>query len=143
MQKISIIYWSGTGNTEIMAESIAEGAKSEGAEVKVLNVDEATLEDVFDADIAVLGCPSMGAENLEEGEMEPFMESLEDGGLKGKKIVLFGSYDWGDGQWMKDWEDRVTDCGGNIIETSLIINLTPEDDEIENCKELGRKIAKA
>lgn len=143
MKKISIIYWSGTGNTEIMAESIAKGAKVEGAEVKLLNVGEATLEDVFNRDVIALGCPSMGAENLEEEEMEPFIESLEKEGLKDKAIALFGSYDWGDGEWMKDWEDRMRKCGANIIESSLIINLTPEEDEIETCKALGRRIAKA
>lgn len=143
MKKISIIYWSGTGNTEIMAESIAKGAKVEGAEVKLLNVGEATLEDVFNRDVIALGCPSMGAENLEEEEMEHFIESLEKEGLKDKAIALFGSYDWGDGEWMKDWEDRMRKCGANIIESSLIINLTPEEDEIETCKALGRRIAKA
>ncbi|NLM04791.1 MAG: flavodoxin, partial [Clostridiales bacterium] len=98
MAKVSIIYWSGTGNTEIMAENIAEGAKSAGVEVELLNVSEASIDNVINADVVALGCSAAGAEELDYDEMEPFVESLEEKGLSGKKMVLFGSYDWGDGE---------------------------------------------
>lgn len=141
MKKIAVIYWSGTGNTEMMAEAIAEGAKAEGAEVKLLNVSDAKPEDVFNADAVALGCPSMGAEVLEEGEMEPFVTSLERPELKDKAIALFGSYDWGDGEWMRDWEARMKQQGSNLVAPGLIVNLTPGDAELSECKELGKKLA--
>ena len=107
--KINIIFWSGTGNTEAMAEAIYNGSnKSENS--KLLTVDKATIDDVKEADVLFLGCPSMGVEELEESEMEPFMESISKD-ISGKKIVLFGSYGWGDGEWMQNWEQRIKDCG--------------------------------
>ena len=143
MGKVSIIYWSGTGNTEIMAENIAEGAKSEGVEVELLNVSEASIDNVINADVVALGCSAAGAEELDYDEMEPFVESLEEKGVSGKKMVLFGSYDWGDGEWMRNWEERMEASGANLIETSLMVTNEPEGDEIDQCKELGMKIAKA
>lgn len=104
MSKMSVIYWSQTGNTEAMARAVAEGAQAAGAEVKVLEVSQASGSDVQDCDLLALGCPAMGAEVLEESEFEPFFESIE-GSLSGKKVALFGSYGWGDGQWMRDWWD--------------------------------------
>ena len=143
MGKVSIIYWSGTGNTEIMAENIAEGAKSEGVEVELLNVSEASIDNVINADVVALGCSAAGAEELDYDEMEPFVESLEEKGVSGKKMVLFGSYDWGDGEWMRNWEERMEASGANLIEASLMVTNEPEGDEIDQCKELGMKIAKA
>ena len=143
MAKVSIIYWSGTGNTEIMAENIAEGAKSEGVEVELLNVSEASIDNVINADVVALGCSAAGAEELDYDEMEPFVESLEEKGVSGKKMVLFGSYDWGDGEWMRNWEERMEASGANLIEASLMVTNEPEGDEIDQCKELGMKIAKA
>lgn len=142
MKKLSVIYWSGTGNTEAMANAVAEGAKIDNVEVKLLHVGEASVEDVKNADAIALGCPSMGAEVLEEGEMEPFVEAIE-GEVSGKKIVLFGSYGWGDGEWMRNWQERMEDAGANVIEDGLIINETPDDSGLEECKELGKKIAEA
>ena len=139
MKKVTIVFWSGTGNTEAMAEGIAEGVKEKGLEVKLLSVDKATTEDVKEADAIALGCPSMGAEVLEESEMEPFVESLSDV-VAGKNLVLFGSYDWGDGEWMKDWEARMKGYGANLVEEGLIINLTPDEDGINDCKKLGEKL---
>ncbi|SNS18954.1 flavodoxin, short chain [Anaerovirgula multivorans] len=141
MKKVTIIYWSGTGNTEMMAQAIAEGAKGEGAEVKLLNVSDAKPEDVFNANAVALGCPSMGAEILEEEEMEPFVTSLKSSELTDKSVALFGSYDWGDGEWMRDWEERMKQYGANLVESGLIVNLTPGDDELGDCKELGKKLA--
>lgn len=142
MKKVSVIYWSGTGNTEAMAKAVAEGAKAEGAEVKLLSVDEASSEDVTSADAIALGCPSMGAEVLEESEMEPFVESLQ-GKVTGKATALFGSYDWGSGEWMKDWEERMDSYGSKVVGEGLIVNLTPGDDDLEKCRQLGSELVKS
>lgn len=141
MKKVAIIYWSGTGNTEMMAEAIADGAKMNGAEVALLNVRDAKPEDVFNADAVALGCPSMGAEVLETEEMEPFVASIEGPELTDKPMALFGSYDWGDGEWMRDWEDRMKQYGASLIEQGLIVNMDPGDDELASCRELGKKLA--
>ena len=140
MKKISIIYWSGTGNTEMMAKAIAEGAAGDGIEVVLKNVYGAKQEDVFSADVVVLGCPSMGDEVLEEGDMEPFVDSLEDERLKGKPVALFGSYDWGDGQWMRDWEERMKRYGAKLLREGLIAQNTPGEEELNQCRELGAYI---
>ena len=103
MGNVSIVYWSGTGNTEAMAAAMAEGAKDAGAEVELLTVDKAEAAAISEAKAFALGCPAMGAEELEEGEMEPFMAEL-DSQIAGKTIALFGSYGWGGGEWMRDWE---------------------------------------
>lgn len=110
MSKINVIYWSGTGNTEMMAKAIAEGAKEAGNEVNVIQVGEATFDDANNCDVLVLGCSSMGDEVLEEGEMEPYMESI-DSKIGGKKVALFGAYGWGDGRWMREWQERVEEDG--------------------------------
>ena len=138
--KVSIVYWSGTGNTEAMAEAALEGAKNAGAEVQLLPVAAAD-ESVLQSDILLLGCPAMGNEELEESEFEPFFSSIE-GKLAGKKVGLFGSYDWGDGEWMRTWQERVVSAGGNIIEDGLICNNAPDDDALAACKALGEKAAK-
>lgn len=135
--KINIIFWSGTGNTESMAQAIFEGSKNNGNS-KLVTVDKATLDDIKEADILFLGCPSMGVEELEEGEMEPFMESISDD-ISGKKFVLFGSYGWGDGEWMQNWEQRIKNCGGLIIEESIICNESPEEDILKQLTALGEK----
>lgn len=140
MKKVAIIYWSGTGNTEAMANAMAQGAEAAGAEVKTLVVGDASIEDVKSADAVALGCPSMGAEVLEEEEMEPFVESLA-GEVGGKTMILFGSYGWGNGEWMDDWKPRMEDYGAQVIDT-LILNETPDDEGLESCKELGQKLAK-
>jgi flavodoxin short chain len=139
MNKVSIIYWSGSGNTELMANAIAEGVKNEGAEVSLFKVADVPA-DFINSDIIVLGCPSMGAESLEENEMEPFMLSMEKN-ISSKKMALFGSYDWGDGQWMRDWQQRIKNAGAVLISDGLIIKLTPDADGLEKCKEYGKKIA--
>ena len=136
MSKINIIYWSGTGNTEAMANHIYNACNKENS--KILSVDKATVKDAEEADVLFLGCAAMGDEVLEESEMEPFMESIE-GSIKGKKIALFGSYGWGDGQWMRDWEERITKCGGGLVEDSIISNGEPTDEEIEKLSNLGSK----
>ncbi|RXI22714.1 MAG: flavodoxin [Candidatus Amulumruptor caecigallinarius] len=124
--KVSIVYWSGTGNTEAMANAVAEGAKNTGAEVELLPVSAASA-DVIGSDALLFGCPAMGSEELEESEFEPFFSSVE-GSLSGKKVGLFGSYDWGDGEWMRTWQQRVVAAGGVMIEDGLICNNAPDDE---------------
>ena len=137
MSKMSVIYWSQTGNTEAMARAVAEGALAAGAEEKVLEVSQASGSDVQDCDLLALGCPAMGAEVLEESEFEPFFESIE-GSLSGKKVALFGSYGWGDGQWMRDWWDRAGKDGAKLYgDEGLIINETPDDAGLEQCRSFG------
>ena len=109
MEKIYVIYWSMSGNTQAMAEAIAKGINDSGKEAVVQYVSEASVSELQDAKVFALGCPAMGAEVLEEGEMEPFVSEVE-GIAAGKKIALFGSYGWGDGQWMRDWEERMSGC---------------------------------
>ena len=164
MSKVGIIYWSSTGNTEAMANEVAEGAKAAGAEVDVLTASEfgADKMDAYDAvafgcpamevadadvdkalsfDVLALGCPAMGDEELEDGEFEPFFSDLE-GKLSGKKVALFGSYDWGDGEWMRTWCGRAKDAGAELVDDEgLIVNNTPDDEGLAACRELGGKLA--
>lgn len=142
MQEVVVIYWSGTGNTEMMGEAIVEGAKDQNI-VRLINVDVATIDDVSNADAVALGCPSMGAEVLEEETMEPFIESLQKVDFSNKALALFGSYDWGDGQWMFDWEERMENYGAKLVDQGLIIHLTPDQEGLEKCRELGRKLIAA
>lgn len=141
MKKISVIYWSGSGNTEEMANLIVKGAKEEGAEVTLLQVSDAKIEDVLNADVVALGSPAMGSENIEEGEMEPFIESIS-GQVSGKTIALFGSYGWGSGEWMENWVSRMEEHGANLVDTGLIVNEFPEGSEGDKCVEYGKKLSK-
>lgn len=140
MSKVNIIYWTGTGNTESMANLIAEGAKEKGADVNLINVSSAGEADVKDADVVALGSPAMGAEVIEESEMEPFVESIS-GAVSGKKIALFGSYGWGDGEWMRGWVERMEGYGANLVNDGLIVNEAPEGESEEECKNLGKELA--
>ena len=138
--KTVIIYWTGSGNTGKMAELIAEGLKSKGAMVESFLVSTANLEMVADADLVLLGSPSMGMEVVEEFEMEPFVASLE-GKIQGKKMALFGSYGWGDGQWIRDWEERMKGYGAKIELESLGIQGEPTGSDAENCIAFGVALA--
>ena len=141
MDKIYVVYWSQTGNTQAMAEAIAKGINDSGKEAVVQYVSEASVSELQDAKVFALGCPAMGAEVLEEGEMEPFVSEVE-GIAAGKKIALFGSYGWGDGQWVRDWEERMSGCGAAIINgAGLICHETPDDAMISECENLGKQIA--
>jgi len=133
--KIAVIYWSGTGNTEAMANAVAQGA---GAELYSVSEFKG---DVAEYDRLAFGCPAMGAENLEEGEFEPFFADIE-GKLSGKKVALFGSYGWGDGEWMREWSERVKGDGADLVNgEGLIANEAPDDDALAECKALGAKLA--
>ena len=137
---MKIVYYSGTGNTEKMANLIAKGIVSGGKDAEVVNVSAAGL-DIFDnEDVVILGCPAMGDEVLEEGEFEPFIEGISSK-ISGKKVALFGSYGWGDGQWMRDGQERMESLGCTLIDDGLIINYEPEDESPE-CINFGLKIAK-
>ena len=133
--KVSIVYWSGTGNTESMANAIAEGAKNAGAEVELLTVSAASA-DVVGSDALLFGCPAMGAEELEESEFEPMFSDCESK-LGGKKIALFGSYGWGDGEWMRTWEDTCRGDGASVVSEPVICNEAPDDSALDECKALG------
>ena len=138
MNKVAIVYWSGTGNTEAMARAIAEGA---GGSAVLLAPADFGAADVAAYDVIAFGCPAMGAEQLEEGEFEPMFSAVE-GSLNGKKIALFGSYGWGDGQWMREWCSRCEAAGANLYdEAGLIANDSPNEEAREACRELGRKLA--
>lgn len=141
MKNVTIIYWSGTGNTKAMANAIAEGAKSTGASVFTSAVCDADTALIKAADVVFLGCPSMGAEVLEESEMEPFVASLEATDVSGKPMGLFGSYDWGNGEWMSDWVDRMKELGAVVDGEGLITRLTPDDATLAACRELGARLA--
>ena len=143
MVQISIVYWSGTGNTELMAQKVAEGVREAGQEAVVLSVDLADVSELKKARAFALGCPSMGAEQLEETQMEPFMCDLENG-IGGKQIGLFGSFGWGGGEWMRDLEERVRNVGASVVgEEGIIVNGAPDEEAEEKCKELGRTLAAA
>ena len=141
MSKVAVVYWSGTGNTETMANAVAEGAKGAGAEVDVLVANDFNSGKVAEYDGIAFGCPAMGAEVLEEGEMEPFVTEVE-GFAAGKTIGLFGSYGWGDGEWMREWAERVRNDGAVLVnDEGLIANETPDDAALADCKALGAKLA--
>lgn len=136
MSKIAVVYWSGTGNTEAMAKAVLEGIKEKGAEGVVLTATEfdESMIDSFDA--IAFGCPSMGSEQLEDSEFEPMFISCE-AKLKGKKIALFGSYGWGDGEWMRNWEETCISDGAVLACDSVICNDAPDDEATASCKALG------
>ncbi|KHD37646.1 flavodoxin [Clostridium acetobutylicum] len=139
MVKINIIYYSGTGNTEAMANLISEGAKSAGADVQLINVSDADVDKVKNADVIVLGSPAMGDEVLEEEEMDPFVENISKE-VKGKKVALFGSYGWGDGQFMRDWVERMEGYGADLIGEGLIVQDAPEGETEDQCREFGKAL---
>ena len=141
MDKIYVVYWSQTGNTEAMAEAVARGIRSEGKESAVVEVGSISPEELKEEAVFALGCPAMGAEVLEESEMEPFVETLE-AFVKGKTVGLFGSYGWGDGEWMRDWEARMQQAGTNVIGgEGVICQETPDQEALEKCEELGKNLA--
>lgn len=141
MGKTAIIYWSGTGNTEAMAMSALEGAKQSNPDTAFFTVSETSAAAAAEYDNLILGCPAMGAEVLEESEFEPFFTELE-GSLKGKNVGLFGSYGWGDGEWMRSWEERVIAAGAELIGgEGVTANEAPDDEAAAKCAELGKTVA--
>lgn len=137
---VSVVYWSGSGNTEAMANAVAEGIAAAGGETNLLTVDQASVDSLAGEASFALGCPAMGAEVLEESEMEPFVEELE-GKVSGKKVLLFGSYGWGDGEWMRNWADRMKEAGAVLVEEEgIIANDYPDDEAIEALKAAAKAL---
>ena len=141
MKKISIIYWSNGGNVEVLANSIAEGAKNQNAEINIKHVCDATIEDVTEADAVAFGSPSMDNNRIEQHEMEPFINQFKLLPNKQKKIILFGSYGWDDGKFMVDWVQRMNDYDFNVL-GSIAVKESPSEEELKLAKKLGEDLAK-
>ena len=131
MSKVAVVYWSGTGNTEMMAEAVAKGA-----EVDLIQASDFSADKAAQYDAIAFGCPAMGSEELEDGEFAPMFDSVKDQ-LKGKKIALFGSYDWGDGEWMRTWSDECNALGAVQAASFVICNNTPDEEGLAACESLG------
>ncbi len=141
MDKIYVVFWTQSGNTQAMAQAVAEGITAAGKTPELVFVSEIPADALKDEAAFALGCPAMGAEVLEESEMEPFVMAVETF-AKGKEIALFGSYGWGDGQWMRDWTERMQSAGAEIVGgEGLICNETPDEEALEECRELGKQLA--
>ena len=140
MSKVAVVYWSGTGNTQAMADMVAEGAKEKGAGVSVIEAGNFTPDQVSAYDGIAFGCPAMGDEVLEESEFDPMFTDVETV-LSGKKIALFGSYGWGDGQWMRDWEERCNDAGAVLATAPVMANESPDEDALNECRDLGKALS--
>ena len=140
MSNIQVVFWSQSGNTEAMADAVADGIRKAGKEADVVFVGDASIDELKSAKVFALGCPAMGAEVLEEGEMEPFVSDLEMS-VSGKTIGLFGSYGWGDGQWMRDWVDRMTSAGATVVDGEGVICMgAPDADATAQCEALGARL---
>ena len=141
MDKVIVAYWSQTGNTAAMAAAVGEGITEAGKEAVVTDISSVSMDDLKEASAFALGCPAMGAEVLEEGEMEPFVTEVE-AFAAGKTIGLFGSYDWGDGDWMREWASRMEAAGATVAGgEGVIANNTPDEEALENCRKLGETLA--
>ncbi len=138
--KVSIVYWSGTGNTKAMAEEVLAGAKAAGADATLFEASSFDASSAASYDALAFGCPAMGAEELEDAEFLPVFEACE-GALRGKKIALFGSYGWGDGEWMRSWEERCASLGVTFAADSVICQEAPDDEACEACRALGAALA--
>ena len=140
MNKIAVIYWTGTGNTEVMANEVVAGASAAGAEVTLFNTSDFTVDKAQEFDKFALGCPAMGAEELEDSEFQPLYDQLK-AQISGKKVVLFGSYGWGGGEWMNPWKDDAVAAGLVLADDPLAIEGAPDDTGKEKCRELGKVLA--
>ncbi len=129
--KVAVIYASTTGNTEAMANAICDSLKEKGAEVLCATADGADQAAALSCDVLLLGSPAMGDEVLEDS-VEEFFAAIE-GSISGKKIGIFGSYDWGDGKWLRDWADRIKSQGAVLLGEPLMVHLTPEADDVQKC----------
>ena len=139
MKNAAVIYWSGTGNTEAMAKAVLKGMRtvSPGAEIYTPSDVNAGL--VASLDAVALGCPAMGAEMLEDSEFAPMFDDIKTS-LAGKKVALFGSYGWGDGEWMRTWESDCDSAGVSLVCESVICTETPDDAALEACRALGKAL---
>ena len=140
MEEYYVVYWSQTGNTKEMAEAVGAGIEEAGKRARVVEVGSVSSEELMDKAVFALGCPAMGAEVLEEEEMEPFVAEVEKF-ASGKRVALFGSYGWGDGEWMRDWEARMTKAGAEVIGgAGVMCNEAPNADAVAACKALGARM---
>ena len=139
MSKVAVVYWSQTGNTEAMANAVAEGVNAAGGEAALITAGDFNSGAVAEYDAIAFGCPSMGVEVLEEAEFQPMWDDVK-GSLSGKKIALFGSYGWGDGEWMRNWEAECKEAGIDLATESVMANETPGDDDTQKCRELGKAL---
>ena len=121
-----------------MAELIGEGIESTGKKAELIKIESASVNDIKDEEVIVFGCPAYGDENLEESYVEPFMDEI-DGAISGKKVALFGSYGWGDGEWMRNWEERIKSMGAQLVKEGLTVNEAPDDED--ECINFGKEIA--
>lgn len=141
MSKIAVVYFSQSGNTQAMAQAVLEGIEKGGAQGELFEVSAIGAEEAAAFDKLALGCPAMGSENLEEGDFEPFFNQLQ-GKLSGKKIALFGSYGWGDGEWMRNWQAQAEAAGAELAGgEGLIINESPDAEGLQKCQDLGKQLA--
>lgn len=140
MSKVAVVYWSSTGNTEAMANAVADGVKAAGGEAELLTPDAFDSSKIGSYDAIAFGCPAMGDEELEDSEFRPMWDDVKQG-LGGKKIGLFGSYGWGDGQWMRSWEDEAKEAGAVLAADSVIANEAPDDEATAQCEALGKALA--
>ena len=140
MSKIAVVYFSSTGNTEDMANAVADGAKEKGLDVTMYTSAEFNADMMDDFDAIAFGCPAMGDEVLEEDEFQPMFDACEPK-LSGKKIALFGSYGWGDCEWMQNWEETCKNAGAVLACDCVTCQETPDDDGIAACKALGAALA--
>ena len=141
MKKTAVVYWSGTGNTEAMAKAVAEGMESAGAQVTMLTPDQVKASELSAYDAIAFGCPAMGSEVLEEMEFQPMFTGCESA-LSGKKLALFGSYGWGDGEWMRTWEEDCASAGIRLAADSVTCCEAPDDAALDACRALGKELAK-
>lgn len=140
MSKVAVVYWSGSGNTEMMAGAVADGAKKKGTDADLIYCTDFSADKVSAYDAIAFGCPAMGAEVLEESEFQPMFDEVAPA-LKDKKIALFGSYGWGNGEWMESWEQSCKDAGAVLAAESVMCNNTPDDEGLLNCETLGEALA--
>jgi len=140
MKNVAVVYWSGTGNTEAMAQAVVKGAQQAGATASAITVSDFGAGEVAKYDAFAFGCPAMGSEALEDSEFEPVFDEVK-GLLAGKSVALFGSYGWGDGEWMRSWEENCAAAGITLACDSVICNDAPDDEAVEACKALGAALA--
>ncbi|WP_054739036.1 flavodoxin [Cellulosilyticum ruminicola] len=138
---MKIVYYSTSGNTEVMAQLMKDGIEAAGKQAELIVAADANADEIANEEVIILGCSAYGAEQLDEEYMEPLVNALSDK-VNGKKVALFGSYSWGEGEWMKEWEERMKSYGAQLVGDGLIIQETPEDDEaVEACKVFGKMLA--
>ena len=140
MKKTAVVFWSGTGNTESMANAVLEGMKAAGAEAELFTSEQADAAKLALFDAIAFGCPAMGAEELEETEFAPMFDAVK-GSLSGKDAALFGSYGWGDGEWMRTWEESAGNAGAILACDSVMANEEPDDEAKTACRNLGQTLA--